>query len=216
MDTIKAAWRRHQVVSVLFLDIEGVFPNAVTPRLLHNLHKRRVPEVYVPFISNMLMGRHTQLQFDDHVSSWIELDNGIGLGDPLSVLLYLYYNLDILEVPMGHNEMGLGYVDDMALVAVAKDFTQAHRRLKQMMTQTGGAIEWSGVHNSCFEATKFTLMDFTHSRSKSHPPMTLQGVSLVPQELHKFLGILLDQELWWNHQASSAIAKASKWVLVFR
>ena len=70
------------------------------------------------------------------------------------MLLYLYYNSDILEVPMGHNEMGLGYVDDMALVAVAKYFTQAHECLKQMMTQTGGAIEWSGVHNSHFEAVE--------------------------------------------------------------
>ena len=26
---IKAAWRRHNVVAVLFLDVEGAFPNAV-------------------------------------------------------------------------------------------------------------------------------------------------------------------------------------------
>ena len=37
VDIIKAAWHHHQVVSVLFLDIEGAFPNTVTPRLLHNL-----------------------------------------------------------------------------------------------------------------------------------------------------------------------------------
>ena len=38
--------------------------------------------------------------------------------------------------------------------------------------------------------------------------MVLQGVLLAPQATHKFLGVLLDQELWWSHQASSAIAKA--------
>ena len=74
VDTIKAAWHCHQVVSMLFLDIEGAFPNAVTTRLLHNLCKRQVPEVYISFISNMLTGCHTQLQFDDHVSSWFGLD----------------------------------------------------------------------------------------------------------------------------------------------
>ena len=76
VDTIKAAWCHHQVISVLFLDIEGAFPNAVTSWLLHNLQKRRVPEVYVSFISNMLMGRRTQLRFDDYMSSWFALDNG--------------------------------------------------------------------------------------------------------------------------------------------
>ena len=111
--------------------------------------------------------------------------------------------------------MGLGYVDDMAMVAVMKDFRQAHRHLKQMMTHTGSAIEWSGVHNSQFEATKSTLMDFTCSRSKLCPPMVFQGVPLAPQATHKFLGMLLDQELQWSHQASGTIAKALKWVLAF-
>ena len=124
VDTIKAAWRHRQVTSVLFLDVEGAFLNAVTARLLHNLRKRRVPEVYVSYVDTMLMGHRTQLKFNDHTSSWFELDNGIGQGDPLSMLLYLYYNSDILEVLKGCNEMGLGYVDDMALVAVAVTLDQ--------------------------------------------------------------------------------------------
>ena len=67
--------------------------------------------------------------------------------------------------------MGLGYVDDMAIVAIVKDFRQAHQCLKQMMTCTSGAIKWSSAHNSRFETTKSTVMDFTHSRSKLFPPM---------------------------------------------
>ena len=35
--TIRHAWRQGKVVSVLFLNIEGAFPNAVTDRLLHNM-----------------------------------------------------------------------------------------------------------------------------------------------------------------------------------
>ena len=98
VDTIKAAWRCRQVVSVLFLDVDGAFPNVVTPRLLHNLRKRRVPEVYVSYVNSMLTGHWTQLKFDDYTSSWFKLDNGMGQGDPLSMLLYLYYNSDMLEV----------------------------------------------------------------------------------------------------------------------
>ena len=114
-------------------------------------------------------------------SSWFELDNGIGQGDLLSMLLYLYYNSDVLEVPKGHDEMGLGYIDDMALVAVASDFRRVHQRLKQMMVRPGGAMEWSGTHNSRFEATKSTLLDFTRLKFKPRIPMTLQGVVLAPQ-----------------------------------
>ena len=40
VDHVKAAWRRKQAVSILFLDVEGAFTNAVLPRLMHNLQKR--------------------------------------------------------------------------------------------------------------------------------------------------------------------------------
>ena len=216
VDMIKASWRHKQVVSILFLDIEGAFPNAVMACLLHNLRKRRVLEVYISFVDNLLTSCWTRLKFDNFTLSWFDLDNGIGQGDSLLMLLYLYYNADVLEVPKGRDELGLSYVDNMALLAVAKDFRRAHKRLNQMMNRSGGAIEWSGAHNSCFEATKSILVDFTHLKTKPCPPMKLQGVTLVPQPSNKFLGVLLDQELRWSHQASSTIAKASKWVTAFR
>ena len=40
LTTIKSSWRAGKVTAVLFLDIEGAFPNAVPSRLTHNLRKR--------------------------------------------------------------------------------------------------------------------------------------------------------------------------------
>jgi len=39
VDKVKAAWGRKKAASILFLDVEGAFPNAVTKRLIHNLMK---------------------------------------------------------------------------------------------------------------------------------------------------------------------------------
>jgi Reverse transcriptase (RNA-dependent DNA polymerase) len=50
VDKIHKAWRSNKVVSVLFLDVEGAFPNAVTSRLIHNLKKRRIPTSIVNFV----------------------------------------------------------------------------------------------------------------------------------------------------------------------
>lgn len=50
VNKIKNAWRHHKVVVMLFLDIEGAFPNAVNDRLIHNMRKRRIPEEYTLFI----------------------------------------------------------------------------------------------------------------------------------------------------------------------
>ena len=117
---IKDAWRKQQVVSVLFLDIEGAFPNAVKERLEHNLKTRKVPIKAVKFIHNLLKEQYTALKFDNYVSDRIALDNGIGQGDPLSMILYQYYNADLLDIPMGANETASAYVDDAILVTATK------------------------------------------------------------------------------------------------
>jgi hypothetical protein len=109
---IKNAWRRGKVVSVLFLDIEGAFPNANVDRLLHNMRLRRIPEPYVLFVDRMIRGRRTSLKFDDYISDTFDIPTGIGQGDPLSMLLYLFYNADLLDIPASRNEAALGYVDD--------------------------------------------------------------------------------------------------------
>ena len=136
VDYIKAAWRRKQVVAVLFLDIEGAFPNAVTDHLLHNLRVRQILETYVLLVKNMLTGHRNQLRFDDYLSGWFDLDNGIVQGDPLSMLLYLFYNADMLDIVQGRQERCLGYVDDMALVAAAGMFKKAHWMLGKMMAKS--------------------------------------------------------------------------------
>ena len=97
INRIKSAWRQHKVVAMLFLDIEGAFPNTVSDRLTHNMRKRKVPEEYVTFIERMLKDCRTKLKFDDYESEWVTIDNGIGQGDPLSMILYLYYNTDLLD-----------------------------------------------------------------------------------------------------------------------
>ena len=215
MDTVKAAWCRKQVVSVLFLNVEGAFPNAIMEQLLHNLRKWRVPEMYVVFICNMLTLHRMKLKFDDHTPSWFTLDNGISQGDPLSMILYLYYNADILDVAHGQHELGLGYIDDMAFMVAAKMFHEAHCILGNMMTRPEGGNAWSLSHNSRFEASKSILVDFSCSNGIEHPPMWLGGAHITPQPAHKFLSIMLDQELQWSQQANSALAKSTKWTLAF-
>ena len=174
---IKDAWRKRQVVLVLFLDIEGAFPNAVNKRLEHNLKMRKVPSKVVKFIHNLLKEQYTTLKFNDYVSDRIALDNGIEQGDPLSMILYQYYNADLLDIPTGANETASAYVDDAILVATAKDFKKTHDILADMMTRAGGAVEWSNKHNSKFEFSKLALIDFAHRNSKKpHLNLTLPNV----------------------------------------
>ena len=160
------AWREDQVASVLFLDVEGAFPNAVTDRLIHNLKKRRVPSILVRFISQLLSNRRTKMQFDNYVLEIIEINNGIGQGDPLLMLLYIIYNADLLELPDNElTEDAIGYVDDIALLAIGNDFEETTNRLKTMMAKEDGGLQWSRDHNSKFEVSKSAVLHLTRRTS---------------------------------------------------
>ena len=209
---IKDVWRKRQVISVLFLDIKGAFPNVVNERLIHNLKTRRVPLKIVKFIQNLLKERNTTLKFDDYISEKIALDNGIGQGDPLSMNLYQYYNADILDIPSGDHEAAAAYVDDAILVATAKDFTVTHNTLADMMSRTGGVVEWSNKHNSKFEFSKLALIDFAHRNcKKERPSLELSDFTITPTQSIKYLGVFLDQHLSWNTHIAHTIKKGADW-----
>ena len=228
IDKIHTAWRENKVVSVLFLDVEGAFPNAVTTRLVHNLRRRRVPASIVRFVKTLLTGRKTRLKFDDYVSEVTDITNGIGQGDPLSMLLYILYNADLLELPDNtQSEDAIGYADDVALLASGPDFDETTRRLKEMMTKGDGGLHWSADHNSRFEVSKSAIIHFSRKtvpepgtargRVPLHrPALLLEGQLVREATSYKYLGVQIDSQLRWKEQAQRATANATKWILQFR
>ena len=225
---VKSAWRNDQVASVLFLDVEGAFPNAVTDRLIHNLKRRRIPTKLVEFVAQLLTNRRTRLRFDDYTSEYREITNGIGQGDPLSMLLYILYNADLLEIPDDDSqEDALGYVDDIALIASGNTFEESTQRLKNMMTKEDGGLQWSIEHNSKFEVTKSAIIHLTrktipdpetnHGRLPlERPKLILDGQEVKEATCFKYLGIRIDAQLRWKEQAQRATANATKWILQYR
>jgi ribonuclease HI len=224
---IKSAWRQRKVVSVLFLDIEGAFPNAVNSRLIHNMRKRRIPQVYTNFIGNLLHSRSTRLKFDDFVSEPIQIDNGIGQGDPISMLVYLYYNADMLDIAESEDESLAAFVDD-TLAAVAGDsFEDTTRGLQHIMDREGGGFEWGDNHNSNFEIDKLAVMHCTTKRLRDpndpnqsiplpRPELRLRNQVIREVESYKYLGVMIDNKLRWGIQGQRAAAKATQFILMFR
>lgn len=217
-DTVKNAWRTGKVASALFLDIEGAFPNAVTKCLLHNMRMRRIPGELINFIEQLLMNRQTQLRFDGFISDWIPINNGIGQGDPLSMILYVIYSSDLVDIAKARHrrstlkELTLAFVDNTAFIAIGKNFDETHAILADMLERPGGGYDWSRQHNSKFETNKFALIDFSMNRAKPRPNMHIQGAIIHPSPTHRFLGVIIDQELRWKVQANNAIAKGLAYV----
>ena len=132
--TVKNAWCMHKIASALFLNIEGAFPNTVTECLLHNMRHQKILDSLVNFTEQVLLDRKTKLMFDGHKSDWIPITNGIGQGDPLSMIIYIIYNTDLIDIAQGHpNELTLAFVDDTVFIATGKSTKEMHHTLQDML-----------------------------------------------------------------------------------
>ena len=220
---IKEKWRQKKVASVLFLDVQGAFPNVVKEVLLHNMRLRAVPQEYIRLTERLLTGRKMRLSFDDYISDFIEITNGNNQGCPLSMIFYAFYNTGLLQIspPSADDEAQFGCVDDVALLATGNTLDETHAKLADMMTRPGGGFDWSENHYSQFELSKLALMDFTPSPRQSSPltilhPRTNRRTTISPTSSHKFLGILLDPRLKWKPQSERATRSAEAWINLIR
>ncbi|TFK25783.1 hypothetical protein FA15DRAFT_550616, partial [Coprinopsis marcescibilis] len=82
----------------------------------------------------MLSDRKAKLRFDDFQSDFININNGIGQGCPLSMLIYILYNADLLDIPRNpQKEDAVGYIDDAILIATGDTFQETVDTLWDMM-----------------------------------------------------------------------------------
>ena len=133
------------------------------------------------------------------------------------MILYQYYNADLLDIPESGNESSMAYMDDALLLAIAQTFEEAHMALADMMTRRGGVVDWSESHNSFLEYSKLALVDFAHpASSKERTTLTLPSGTIKPMPSTKYLSVILDQHLNWKAQHAYTIEKGTKWATQIR
>ncbi|KIK41503.1 hypothetical protein CY34DRAFT_39045, partial [Suillus luteus UH-Slu-Lm8-n1] len=92
------------------------------------MRMRRIPGNLICFTELVLSNRHMQLKFDGYTSEWLPITNGIGQGDPLSMILYIIYSSGLVDVVKPHRgwesimELTLAFFDDRPVIAITKDF----------------------------------------------------------------------------------------------
>lgn len=163
--TVKDAWRRGEVASLLCLDVKGAFPSMAIDMLKHEMRLQGIPREHVEWMERRLVGRKTTLVFDDYKSEPFAVEDGLDQGDAHSLIAWLIYNLSIIRIFRKiAKETGLLYVDDTAALVTGINFHTTHEKLKDIMNREGGILEWAATHNCSFGIEKFQLVDLSRQR----------------------------------------------------
>ena len=119
------------VASLLSLDISGAFDTVVPLRLLDVLYKKGIPGWIVRWVRSFLSERQTTISISGHQSALYRVPGGAPQGSPLSPILFLFYNAELISLCSGPRTTTIGFVDDTNILAYGKSTAATCKALKK-------------------------------------------------------------------------------------
>jgi len=125
--------------------------------------------------------QYTEPDFGDGVTSnEIQTTAGVPQGSPMSPILYMFYNADLLDIPLLSLNQGVqswGFVDDIAYgIQGATDIGNAIT-LQNILENTE---VWRAKHGVRFETTKYVLVHFTKKRHAPTASIKVSNTTITP------------------------------------
>jgi hypothetical protein len=110
---IHEAWRAYRVMSLVSFDMQDAFNGVHLSVLADWLRERRVPGDLVAWIESLCNGREASAVVGDYESPVSEVEHaGITQASPLSPILYVFYNANLLQGRIRKSEDSVGFIDD--------------------------------------------------------------------------------------------------------
>ncbi len=120
LEKIYAAWNENIIASPLMMDVSAAYPNTSHQCLLQNLQKRKINIKVVDWVASFLTDRHTIVKTNEQATPKLSINLGLPQGSPLSSILYLFYNRDLLDDFAKEKVDAQSYIDDITLIATGK------------------------------------------------------------------------------------------------
>jgi hypothetical protein len=177
-ESIYQAWKDGKVFSAILMDVAGAFNNVHHERLIHNMRKRKISAEITRWILSFLSNRTTRMRFNGITTDPIPTPTGIPQGSPLSPILYILYNSDLVEIPKGRKKLGLGFIDDILYGVQNKTAMENAIELERLLTRSE---QWRQRHGAQFEKSKYVLIHFTRNTSiRAEATITISGTTIHP------------------------------------
>ena len=90
-----------------------------------------MPEEILKWIESFCTNRKPCLTFGKYCSEILDLiEAGLPQGSPLSPLSYIFYNADLVEIPITETEGGLGFIDDFSAWVLGESVSENLERIE--------------------------------------------------------------------------------------
>ncbi len=200
--------------------IKGAFNGVAGDVLLERLRRRRIPETLACWIEDFLRKRQATISVNNSVTPVVELHHaGLPQGSPLSPILFLFFNADLVESKINKNGGAIAFIDDYS-AWVTGDSLEHNINLLQDTT-VPRVLGWAKASGAVFQAKKTQLTYFTRNKRFSdspnaNQPLIMGDQSIVAKPVMKILGVILDSGLKYKEHILRARDKGIKAALALK
>ncbi|KAK8000511.1 reverse transcriptase [Apiospora arundinis] len=214
-EQVYAAWRGRKVLSLVSFDVKGAYNGVFDVRLLQRMKARGIPDQLLRWIKAFCLGRTATILVNGHTSESRSLPQaGLPQGSPLSPILFLFFNADLVQRRIDCYGGAIAFVDDFT-AWVTGPTAQSNR--EGIETIIADALAWERRSGATFEADKTAIIHFARKPYKADPtPFTIKGREVRPREHVKILGVIMDTKLKYRQHIAEAAAKGLEAVLELR
>jgi hypothetical protein len=205
-EQIYKAWRAGRVLSLISFDVKGAYNGVFKERLLERLKARGIPSGLVRWIDAFCSRRTATVIVNGHTSQLQELPQaGLPQGSPLSPVLFLFFNADLVQRRINARGGSMAFVDDYSAWVVGPTAEENRAGIQSIIDE---ALGWERRSGATFEGDKTAIVHFTRNAARtSDIPFMIHGKVIKPKASAKILGVVMDAKLRYKEHIARAAAK---------
>ena len=200
------AWRMGKVLSLVSFDVKGAYNGVCRERLLQRLKARGIPPALLRWIKAFCTNRSASITINGYTTPQYQLTQaGLPQGSPLSPILFLFFNADLVQRKIDSKGGAIAFVDDYS-AWVSGESAEANRSGIEAIIEQ--ALDWERRSGAAFEGEKTAIIHFTRRIQESeNSPFIIKGQAISAKDAIKILGVTMDTQLRYKEHISSASSK---------
>lgn len=197
---------RDEIVIAVFLDLKRAFETIDRDKLLEKLYFYGIRNIELEWFRSYLNGRKQKTKFNSKYSSEIEVPIGIPQGTQLSVILFILYINDIVNVPM-FSEIVL-LADDALVIVTEKCLNMAIEKMNYDLERIFKWLCANKLFLNCSK-TQYMILGVKKSNETNKTEIKIDNHVIQKVEKIKYLGITIDDQMTMNEQIEEVVKKTA-------
>jgi ribonuclease HI len=209
-EAITTAWKHSKVVSLIAFDLKGAFNGVDKTALDRCLSAKGIPNQARKWVQSFMSDRSACVKFDGYTSTLSNiLFPGLPQGSPLSPILFIYFNGDLVDQPVDIKGGASAFIDDYFRWRVGNTAEENIQTLQEI--DIPRIEKWAQCTGSRFAAGKTELIHFTKKKTEQSNATTIimNNREIKPSQSVKLLGVICDQELRWRAHVQRTVKRAT-------